>query len=138
MTSHPRQSSMISFSLSLVVNACTATVPASTASEPVVAEQSATPQERPVAADGSCDGVVAGAQPLFERRNWRALLDLTETTTCWMDREQDRVRLRTTALFHVERWDECATLAPQSDDPDIQSFADLCWRGAKLESAESK
>jgi hypothetical protein len=133
---------MITFSFGLVFAACTAavsTAPTPTTSEPAVAQRPpATTHEEPLAAAGSCDGIVAEARPLFERRNWRALLDLTETTTCWVEREQDRVRLRTTALFHVERWDECATLAPKSDDPDIQSFADLCWREAKLERAESK
>lgn len=86
----------------------------------------------------SCDGVEAQAHLAFEARQWRTVLTHTARKTCWSTQADARVRLRTTALFNLGRWGECATIGAKSDDPKIRSTAEACQAAVKLEPPESK
>jgi serine/threonine protein kinase len=81
--------------------------------------------------DASCDGIEARGREAFEQREWRSVLELTASKNCWRSSEQDRVRLRTTALYNLDRWSECAKLGPMSDDNEVRSLADACRSEAK-------
>lgn len=80
----------------------------------------------PLTTEPRCNGVEDRGRAAFERRDWRTVLAETSRKTCWRAHEQDRVRLRTTALFNLGRWTECAKIGETSNDPKIRSIAAAC------------
>jgi serine/threonine protein kinase len=88
--------------------------------------------------DVSCDGVEAHGREAFEQREWRSVLDLTASKNCWRTSEQDRVRLRTTALYHLGRWNECASLGARSQHPDVLALTQVCTSTANQNNPEDK
>jgi serine/threonine protein kinase len=98
----------------------------------------ARPDKTAPTGDASCDGVGARGREAFEQRDWRSVLELTASKNCWRSSEQDRVRLRTTALYHLGRWEECATLGALSRHPDVLSLTQVCTSTANRKHPEDK
>jgi serine/threonine protein kinase len=86
----------------------------------------------------SCDGIEARGEEAFEQREWRSVLELTASKNCWRSSEQGRVRLRTTALYHLGRWEECANLGALSQHPDVLSLTQVCTSTANRKHPEAK
>jgi hypothetical protein len=96
------------------------------------------PEQAVPSRDGSCDGVGARGWDAFEQRDWRSVLELTASKNCWRSSEQDRVQLRTTALYHLGRWEECANLGALSQHPDVLSLTQVCTSTANRKHPEAK
>lgn len=94
-------------------------------------------RQSPLTSGANCDGVDDRARAAFERRDWRTVLAETTRKACWREHEQDGVRLRTTALFNLGRWTECAKIGETSNDPKIRSIAEACQATA-LDDPEPK
>nr|WP_255216034.1 protein kinase [Pseudenhygromyxa sp. WMMC2535] len=94
----------------------------------------ATPGPKPEVGDSSCDGVEARGRAAFEQRRWREVVEHTARKACWSKKDA-RVLLRTTALFNLGRWKECAQTGRKSTDPKVRSKAEVC--SARLDAPES-
>jgi serine/threonine-protein kinase len=93
--------------------------------------------EAPSSSGPSCDGIEMRGRLAFDQREWRTVLTQTARKSCWSTQEGTRVRLRTTALFNVGRWDECANIGALSDDPKVRSIAEACQAAGTLDQPES-
>lgn len=74
-----------------------------------------------------CPEEIRSAHDAARSRQWSRVLKLTKRTKCWTPSAMDdRTRLRTQALFEVNRYRECAELGRGSSDRSVARWVATC------------
>lgn len=91
-------------------------------------------KRRAAAPTASCPAEVrARARGAAKARSWQRVLASTDVAACWADARDERVTLRTRALFELQRYADCARVGAGSSDPSVVRWVSICKAHASQE-----